>query len=712
MTTENEEFIIAMRAATDALTPLTDAEKAQAIAAKAAADKLATVTSALNNTATALKTFGSTLAAGDTSLKTLSAGVDLMKAATDGLIKKFLKETPILGAVLKEGSALTAAGTKMLLGELDALGKTFNEFGQIGALGSKGMQGLIDDFNKSGLTMSSYKKVVSENTVALARFRGSVKDGISEFAEISGVLTKTNLGEPLRMLGLNLEQVGETAADYVALQTRLGRSQTMSVGELARGTVEYAKNLDELSKVTGANKKTLQAQQDAALTETRFRSRLVLMNNDVLEKSALRLNSYITNTLGDEASLGFRELFASQGAATTEASKALVNSIPGIQNAIMEVQAGTMKPEVVVKMMQDGLKSTQTQRAQFQSQAGKGPFLDMAKTAEFVTADLSKLGEKTQKVIDSQIKGDEDTKNLTKNVVSAQKAMETMAIEMQKGINKTLPAAGAIVSYFTTAMTKATLGILGLGYDDREDNKESITNKEGEGGRTSVTEGGAAVNVMRPRTRAPAAPQTSAPTSAAPAASAAPSTPIANAILNIKSAESTAGGDAVPELLTLAHKIQNMYPGARFTALNDTYHQKNYPDSLHAQGKALDFTLPGRRSPAAGAAIVASLRSMGFAYAADEYAKLSPGGTGGHFHAQLAAEKGGILSGPRSGYSATLHGTEAVVPLPDGRSIPVSNSGGGGSMEIQAAQLNALEELVSAMKNQVNISSKMLQYSQ
>jgi len=42
---------------------------------------------------------------------------------------------------------------------------------------------------------------------------------------------------------------------------------------------------------------------------------------------------------------------------------------------------------------------------------------------------------------------------------------------------------------------------------------------------------------------------------------------------------------------------------------------------------------------------------------------------------------GGISRGPRSGYPAVLHGNEAVVPLPDGRSIPVSmppGQGGGG----------------------------------
>ena len=33
---------------------------------------------------------------------------------------------------------------------------------------------------------------------------------------------------------------------------------------------------------------------------------------------------------------------------------------------------------------------------------------------------------------------------------------------------------------------------------------------------------------------------------------------------------------------------------------------------------------------------------------------------------------GGIANGPNSGYLAELHGTEAVVPLPDGRTIPVT----------------------------------------
>ena len=38
---------------------------------------------------------------------------------------------------------------------------------------------------------------------------------------------------------------------------------------------------------------------------------------------------------------------------------------------------------------------------------------------------------------------------------------------------------------------------------------------------------------------------------------------------------------------------------------------------------------------------------------------------------------GGIAKGPGAGYPAILHGTEAVVPLPNGKSIPVDMKGAG-----------------------------------
>ena len=44
--------------------------------------------------------------------------------------------------------------------------------------------------------------------------------------------------------------------------------------------------------------------------------------------------------------------------------------------------------------------------------------------------------------------------------------------------------------------------------------------------------------------------------------------------------------------------------------------------------------------------------------------------------------EGGIARGRNAGYPAILHGTEAVVPLPDGNKIPVEMKNGGAGSNI------------------------------
>lgn len=102
-------------------------------------------------------------------------------------------------------------------------------------------------------------------------------------------------------------------------------------------------------------------------------------------------------------------------------------------------------------------------------------------------------------------------------------------------------------------------------------------------------------------------------------------------------------------------------------------------------------------------------------------------------HFQFA--KGGIAMGPRSGYMATLHGPEAVVPLPDGKNIPVkmeSNTESSRAMETFKSDMGSMmgqikdvlyllsdkmnnpqmvslmDEMVRAQKNSVDIQNKML----
>jgi hypothetical protein len=66
----------------------------------------------------------------------------------------------------------------------------------------------------------------------------------------------------------------------------------------------------------------------------------------------------------------------------------------------------------------------------------------------------------------------------------------------------------------------------------------------------------------------------------------------------------------------------------------------------------------------------------------------------------VSMANGGIASGPKSGFNATLHGTEAVVPLSDNRSIPVSFDGGG------------LGELASKLDDLIRVMSDNRDYTE
>ncbi|MDX2471065.1 MAG: tail fiber domain-containing protein, partial [SAR324 cluster bacterium] len=67
---------------------------------------------------------------------------------------------------------------------------------------------------------------------------------------------------------------------------------------------------------------------------------------------------------------------------------------------------------------------------------------------------------------------------------------------------------------------------------------------------------------------------------------------------------------------------------------------------------------------------------------------------------------GGVSSGSDAGHWELLHGTEAVVPLPQGRSIPVEFKSNGDNKDLQKTLAQILKTLESSADIQRNISHK------
>jgi hypothetical protein len=77
-----------------------------------------------------------------------------------------------------------------------------------------------------------------------------------------------------------------------------------------------------------------------------------------------------------------------------------------------------------------------------------------------------------------------------------------------------------------------------------------------------------------------------------------------------------------------------------------------------------------------------------------------------------SAATGGILEGPKSGFLAQLHGTEAVIPLGDGNSVNVAFKNPAGMLENLSAKTNSesgnTEKMVGDLFNSPNLMTTSL----
>jgi hypothetical protein len=141
--------------------------------------------------------------------------------------------------------------------------------------------------------------------------------------------------------------------------------------------------------------------------------------------------------------------------------------------------------------------------------------------------------------------------------------------------------------------------------------------------------------------------------------------------LKIKPGYTQAPGRGIQSnTVDLAKKVQDAIPGfVRFTGFNDAYPRGEAGASRHPNGAAFDFTLEQHPSIAQGRELVQTLRNMGASKVIDEYNFRSARGTAGHIHVEVPLmAKGGVTDGISIAGEA---GPEAVVPLPDGRTLPV-----------------------------------------
>jgi hypothetical protein len=383
-------------------------------------------------------------------------GFTQFNGVIDGVVQslgKMLESIPILGTVLSGSLQLAAEGSKFVLDRLQKAAEAFRDVSSVGALTAGGMTELQRQFIESGVSLDDYKRAVAENSSALARFGGTVGEGAKRFSKFVGDITRSDLGDQLRRLGFSASDISDTAGAFVTQQTRLGLSQRKTNAQLTQGAMQYAKELDQLSKLTGMQRKEIQSQQDAALGEARFRAQYDEMVAQGREKEAKAMLDFQTmvSKAAPEMGQGFRDVAA--GFVNTEAAQKLFVDTGGASVDIMNrLKAGHIDQIQAFKELQEATsRNMQTSRDLAKATGDSaGVMTNYAQKSDLVNA----------RIIDGQVRLANEqeaqmrkgTDPLTDSTVDAQKSMDQLARQMDTFAFAAMPAAAEAVNQFTGAL--------------------------------------------------------------------------------------------------------------------------------------------------------------------------------------------------------------------------------------------------------------------
>jgi muramidase (phage lysozyme) len=730
----------------------------------------------MKDLATGVKNYTATLQASRLSLKKAAGDlVGSMKDSAQGAaqysdalsagaehISNALSKTGmgrVVGTLIKGATMYVNAVAK----QSDALFKSYNDISRSGATAAGGITELYTNMQKFGYgvaELGNLASLVQENANNLALMGGTVFEGTKTFADMSKTIRDSDIGFRFEKMGINVDNMNKGIAGYLRIQTITGQQELQTQEQLQRGAEAYIMQQDRLTKLTGASADRQQQITEQALSEERFAaSQRQLMrraqeeNNDALKQEAIKrrdFNVYLTENVGPETARAFRDI--SSGYLTSPESRKFLRTFP---EAAALIRQGANMDEVQAAMKR-GAQTT----ARATEELGK-----MGKSAELVIAqnelnkmlgiqdlaDAEKQANKQQKIDDAATgtmtglaRTQRRTRDALQDLIQVGIRPVTGMMEGLANVMGTIPgvaagsaakisggaggiggdtAGGGVIGFFKKALGigKAPAGVASSGKL-----LDLIGQAESGGNYNALVGGKRGANTAK---EADLTNMTIAEVQKYQKNMIAQghlSTAVGKYQMiadTLKDQVAKSGLDPTKTKFDqktqdiLAQQLVNQAGyGKQDTAtvmknLAGTW--ASLPRDMSGRGQYDGFN--SNRASVDPKALANAIRQPEPKALVNAIRQPEPKVSDNAIR-QPGYQSGGIASGPTSGYQAMLHGTEAVIPLPDGKTIPVEMPGFTATLADQtglmAQQLGKLDELVRVMQSQVNVSNKILQRSQ
>ena len=175
----------------------------------------------------------------------------------------------IVSKVLAAGADKAAEAMQWYTATLQEMSSQYSAISQYGGVAADGLTGVATKANKLMVGLGTLSTITSSYGKDLALVHGSVSSGLTNIADTADALGR-GTREHLASMGILLEEQAESIAAYSRVQVWSGRREKLTLTEMAAAAESFVKESDAFAKMTGLSSKEMQAKIAAEFSRVQF----------------------------------------------------------------------------------------------------------------------------------------------------------------------------------------------------------------------------------------------------------------------------------------------------------------------------------------------------------------------------------------------------------------------------------------------------------
>lgn len=337
----------------------TNAMKGFSDSLNSSAEKMYDKQTALDKLSSGAIEFGSAVYKSDRTLTKYTSSIDRMTDGIAGLATNIPIFGGVLGGLIKVVGSLTSSTLKYDQAYLDS----YDQLSQFGFAGTDVADSLHELTEGTGYTRDAVAKLtkittgLGDNLVGLGKTAG---EGAKSFFKIAEVGADTR--DEFRRLGISQEELTKHQAEYIKMQGRLGNLQNKGTDTLKDESIKYTKSLVKLSALTGKSVDQIENSKNERLKDYAYNSYLREVESKQSADAAARIDDGVEKVgavFGDSTAKAFMEILSTGNAQGPEAVALMRQSGGAIKDWSQQFKDGKMTAEELQQKLAEATTNTE-----------------------------------------------------------------------------------------------------------------------------------------------------------------------------------------------------------------------------------------------------------------------------------------------------------------------------------------------------------------